>query len=168
LQLRQGFFRYIYDKVRFLKLQDYISKVDRSIDSFHEKVMENLVFNEEKIISTIQDRLYEKGLDAKGYLIGGGDYRSTTIEYKIFKGQRYDHFTLFDTGSFYAGMFVVQDGDSSLLISSQDSKTSMLEDIYGTEILNLSEKELRYITDLASNYTIQDFKFLNSDIDIDV
>ncbi len=63
-----------------------------------------------KIIERNQEQLYEEGLQADG--IPTGSYSFNTImgtsRYagKIEKGQRYDHITLKDTGTFYKSMKV--------------------------------------------------------------
>ena len=49
-------------------------------------------------LNTIE-QLYEEGVTAQGF--GLGFYSAHTLEYKISKGQRFDHITWNDTGKFY-------------------------------------------------------------------
>lgn len=69
-------------------------------------------------------QMYELGIDAKGKELG--DYAPSTRVAKQAKGQRYDHITLRDSGSFQDKMFL-DTKQVPIFIGSKDSKVGVLE-----------------------------------------
>lgn len=59
---------------------------------------------QQQVIDWNRFQLEEKGIEADG--TPTGQYSNRTIQYKIERGQRYDHVTLLDTGEFYNSMRV--------------------------------------------------------------
>lgn len=104
----------------------------------------------EKIIELNRDdQMYEQGIKSDGSVIG--DYAPLTKEKKAAEGQRYDHITLRDTQRFHASM-KVKFNDKSFKITADDRKTNdltgeteYLTDIYGDEILGLTEENIEFV-----------------------
>ena len=87
--------------------------------------------------------------------IGPPPYAPSTIEDKKSKGQEWGHFTLFDTGSFHAGMFIRVVAEL-MLIESRDSKTNLLINTYGVAILGLTEPETKFVIQFFIDPRLQD------------
>jgi len=100
------------------------------------------------------DQLYNKGIDSLGEKVGGGEYRPLTIAIKKHKGQRYDHFTLKDTGAFYDSWVVKVDRDG-LILDADDSSfyDKPLFEVYGEDVLGLTdENKLKLFYIIRENY----------------
>ena len=77
-------------------------------------------------------------------------YRPLTIFLKQQKGQPTDRVTLFDTGSFYNGMYV-NVSSSGVTIDSTDQKTKQLQEKYTDKIFGLNDKfRIEYIKNSLS------------------
>lgn len=98
-------------------------------------------------LNTIE-QLFERGIDSDGDSLRP-DYSPNTVIFKQEKGQRYDHVTLNDTGVFYDS-FVVTVGKDFFLIDAdpQKDETNLL-DIYGQDVLGLTEQSKEEIISLA-------------------
>jgi hypothetical protein len=90
------------------------------------------------IIEMNQEQLYELGQDSKER--GLGDYSPFTITIKESKGQRVDHITLRDEGTFYNSFTITVD-DSGFTQDADGDKGggSDLFRIFGIDILGLNE-----------------------------
>ena len=90
------------------------------------------------IIEMNQEQLYELGEDSKGR--GLGDYSPFTITIKEAKGQRVDHITLRDEGTFYES-FTIEVDDAGFTQDADADKGggSDLFRIFGIDILGLNE-----------------------------
>ena len=126
------------------ELDTYITELNNFADTLPKIVNGIVVRHQFEVTDMIKIRLEGSGVDAKGGLIGGGQYSFTTLFHKEKKGAITSHFTLLDTGAFYQGMFIASQGET-LLVSSRDSKTSMLESDYGEAILGLNEQETEVV-----------------------
>lgn len=106
----------------------------------------------EKIVELNRDdQMFEQGIKSDGSVIGTGDYARLTKEKKAAEGQRYDHITLRDTQRFHASM-KVKFNDKSFKIIADDKKINdltgapeYLTDIYGDEILGLTEENIDFV-----------------------
>lgn len=104
----------------------------------------------EKIIELNRDdQMYEQGIDADGVKLG--QYADSTREKKEAEGQRFDHITLRDTQQFHASM-EARFTKRSFEIKADDQKTNditgepvFLKEIYGDEILGLTDKNLDFV-----------------------
>ena len=122
---------------------DEIIKVKKNIKK---DVGDMAMLHEDKFISVVQDRLYNKGEYADGSVLRpySFSYIATT---KKPKNAPFDRTTLLDTGSFYKGMFLSANKNVVSLFS-KDPKTS---DIlygkfgYGKKVFDYSEKEQEHL-----------------------
>lgn len=118
----------------------------------------------EKIIELNRDgQMFEEGIDARGDRIRGeygAQYAPSTKSDKQYKGQRWDHITLRDTEDFHASM-KVKFSDKSFKITADDKKinddgsTTFLTDVYGDEILGLTDGNLDFIKEKYILPTLQ-------------
>jgi hypothetical protein len=116
----------------------------------------------EKIVELNRDdQMFEQGIKSDGSVIGRGDYHPVTKEKKAAEGQRYDHITLRDTQKFHASM-KVKFNDKSFKITADDKKTNdltgapeYLTDIYGDEILGLTDENLDFVKEKFILPTLQ-------------
>jgi len=98
-------------------------------------------------LNTIE-QLYEKGIDSEGLELYPF-YAQSTILYKQEKGQRYDHVTLKDTGAFYNSFAVIVGKDYFLIDADPEKEDTNLLDIYGEDVLGLTEDSKQEIVKLA-------------------
>lgn len=112
-----------------------------------------IVFNTQEIkdeiiyLNTIE-QLYEKGIDSEGLELFPF-YSESTILYKKENGQRFDHVTLNDTGAFYDSFEVIVSKDYFLINADPMKDDDNLLDIYGEDVLGLTEESKRKIVELA-------------------
>lgn len=83
------------------------------------------------------DQLYNSGIDKFGLKLR--EYKSITKKIKAVKGQRFDHTTLKDTGSFHKNYFISINSDS-FEIDSDDIKRDDLFQKYGSGIFGLTDE----------------------------
>lgn len=83
-------------------------------------------------------QLYELGIDSQGNTLG--EYSPYTIQFKIDKGQRFDHVTLKDTGDFYETFKVKPTKKGFEIIANPNKDDDNLFEIYGKEIVGLTEE----------------------------
>lgn len=128
-----------------------------------EKRAFKLVFNTSEIkkkiiyLNTIE-QLFEKGEDSDGLELYPF-YAQKTILYKKEKGQRYDHVTLNDTGAFYRSFEVIVSDEYFLINADPKKGDNDLFNIYGEDVLGLTEESKTEIVVLA--YKILGEKILN-------
>ena len=131
---------------------EYLIKYLKKFISLERRAFK-LVFNTSEIkkkiiyLNTIE-QLYEKGIDSEGLELYPF-YSEATILYKQEKGQRYDHVTLKDTGAFYKSFAVVVGPDYFLIEADPDKGDNDLLDIYGEDVLGLTEESKAEIMKLA-------------------
>lgn len=143
---------------RIDKLLDSIAQLDESKMWFFAVDKD---VQEEIIRLNTEEQLEEQGIDALGRDLG--DYSPLTIIFKKMKRQRYDHITLKDTGEFYNSWKVIvtvnditidadgqKDSDFDKWIG--ESGTNLFE-VYGVDVLGLTEENLNYIKEMIlENY----------------
>ncbi len=128
-----------------------------------EKRAFKLVFNTSEIkkkiiyLNTIE-QLYKRGEDSEGLELYPF-YAQSTILYKKEKGQRYDHVTLNDSGAFYKTFEVIVSDDYFLINADPNKGDNDLLDIYGEDVLGLTEESKVEIMVLA--YKVLGEKILN-------
>lgn len=128
-----------------------------------EKRAFKLVFNTSEIkkkiiyLNTIE-QLYKKGEDSEGLELYPF-YAQSTILYKKEKGQTYDHVTLNDSGAFYKTFEVIVSDDYFLINADPNKGDNDLFNIYGEDVLGLTEESKTEIMVLA--YKILGEKILN-------
>ena len=128
-----------------------------------EKRAFKLVFNTSEIknkiiyLNTIE-QLFKKGEDSEGLELYPF-YAQSTILYKKEKGQRYDHVTLNDSGAFYKTFEVIVSDDYFLINADPNKGDNDLLDIYGEDVLGLTEESKAEIMVLA--YKVLGEKILN-------
>jgi hypothetical protein len=82
-------------------------------------------------------QLYELGVDSEGDSIG--EYSPYTIQFKVDKGQRFDHITLKDTGDFYETFKVNPSKKGFEIVANPNKDDDNLFEIYGKEIVGLTK-----------------------------
>jgi hypothetical protein len=126
--------------------------------------IKNINKNAEKVLNKykpeitddiFQNQLYDKGIDGTGKSLG--KYKSTTIFSKNAKQQKTSNITLKDTGDFYNGGKTIIKG-LEINIMSSDSKSSLLQDIWGKEILELTKDNLEDKQNIVEEILVDDFK----------
>ena len=123
-------------------LNQYIAELNFFADNLHNIVIESGVKSSGAILSTLKQRLFNKGTDANNSLIGGGAYSKNYKEYKRGKGRRTSFVNLRMEGDYYDSMFVEARGTKGLFIDATDWKKSILAEQYSSwELLGLTEDE---------------------------
>lgn len=127
-----------------------------------EEVLKDIIKkNEGIIVGLVKNRLYQTGKDATGKEITP-TYSQSTIDRKKEKRQRSSFVTLRDKGLFYDGFYLELD-NYDLILSSSDSKTSLLIDKYGEAILQFTVQEQAFILNEIIDPGIEDMiKQINS------
>lgn len=99
------------------------------------------------ILEMNKDQLYELGEDSTGRSLG--DYAPTTVEAKKKKGQRYDHITLRDTGTFYDSFKTKVDEDGIVINADgqKDGGSDLLVD-FGVDVLGLNDFNMNRLRDV--------------------
>ena len=82
-------------------------------------------------------QLYNLGIDSEGNNLG--EYSPYTIQFKVEKGQRFDHVTLKDTGDFYETFVVKPNKKGFEIVANPNKDDDNLFEIYGKEIVGLTE-----------------------------
>lgn len=103
------------------------------------------------IVKILQKRLLTKGTNSKGDIIGL--YSLATEFISNGKKEQGEPFTLFDTGDFYASMFVVVFRDSFMIEADGQKDDGNLFEKYGENITGLTNENLQIIkTKLQAHY----------------
>lgn len=108
-----------------------------------QKVPEIIKDTSGTLISLNQKQLFNRGVNVEGEVIG----RYSFLTQVISKGKKKQgaHYTLFDTGGFYRGMFIEVQKDK-IIFDSKDYKSQMLQDVLGNNIFGLTkESRQQYI-----------------------
>jgi len=125
---------------------DYIQKMERVISELPKESHRIIRQNEEEILNLNRDsQLYNKGIDSDGQRIFP-TYSPFTRLIKRSEGKIFNHVTLFDTGDFYNGFRIKFNGyGKPFNIYSTDSKSSELQENYGTNIFGLTDQNEKYV-----------------------
>ena len=119
-------------------IDDYLKKAIFARDNISLEVARIIQKNKEEILDLNRDKqLFDKGINSDGKLLKS--YSSNTIFFKKQEGKPYNRTTLFDTGDFTRS-FDLLNRNNVLSIFSRDSKSSMLQDKYGTNIFGLTNE----------------------------
>lgn len=128
----------------FKKKIAQIRRIKKNINRFiGESALKNKHIIEDFIT---EDQLYEKGVDGLGKPLG--EYSPFTKQFKdtiagrLGRDTRSDHITLKDTGAFYESIKVKLQKDGIKIDSDPVKDDDNLLDIYGKEILFLTEENL--------------------------
>jgi hypothetical protein len=84
-----------------------------------------------------ENQLFEEGIDSLGHSLG--TYRPFTIDIKRKTGLPYDHVTLFQDGTFYRSFRLTYDSESYTIDANGDKSDKNLFDVYGDDILGLTD-----------------------------
>lgn len=101
--------------------------------------------DEEMILLNAENQLDERGVDNTGASLG--QYSEQYKKIKRRKGQRTDHVTLRDTGTFKKEFKVKAKKDEAEIYST-DKKTMWLMNRYGRNIFGLTDENLQMLIDL--------------------
>jgi len=125
---------------------DYIQKMERVISELPKESHRIIRQNEEEILDLNRDRqLYDKGIDSNGQRIFP-PYSAVTRLIKRSQGNIFNRVTLFDTGDFYEGFRIKLNGyGNPFNIYSTDSKSSDLQEKYGSSIFGLTRQNEDYL-----------------------
>lgn len=125
-------------------IDKYLKNLDFLIDNI-EKESDSIIFkNKEKILDlNRENQLFDLGIDGNGRRIFPL-YRPYTIFSKRMAQLPYNRVTLFDTGAFY-NAFDLRNQNGNILIFSRDSKSSELQDKYGSSIFGLTNENQRIL-----------------------
>jgi hypothetical protein len=137
---------------RIEELQKNIKKL--SIDYLMERLFADKNFRNLIVYLNKEEQLFQQGIDGNGNELTP-EYAPFTISEKQRKGQRFDHVTLKDTGSFYKSFVVSLTAGNEFLIEADTIKEGTdLRDKYGVDILGLSEESLDKLIDEAKRIII--------------
>lgn len=146
-------------------IEDWIAEVIRERNNIGTFIKERVEKNSGiLILKPLKLRLFNKGTDGNGNLIGDGKYSSNTIRQKRKKGVRTYPVTLRLTGSWYRSMYVDVratpfNTEINVLTDSgakdEPGKTSYLIDKYGREVLTLNPLEQEVIAEDLSKELVK-------------
>ena len=116
---------------------------------------------EKVVFLNTEEQMYNKGINADGERMG--DYDPYTIEYKIAKGDRYDHITGHDTGYMVSTERAAFDYEGNLNMSMDTIKDG--KDIsntrWGKNIVGLTDESMARLKPINRDNIIKDLrKFL--------
>jgi hypothetical protein len=100
------------------------------------------------------NQLFDLGIDSDGKFLGF--YRPYTIFTKKIKLLPYNRITLFDTGAFYRG-WDIRVVNNTIQFFSRDSKSSMLQEDYGSAIFGLTNQNAEYMNNVLLNPKLNEF-----------
>lgn len=127
-------------------IDTYLKNLDFVIANLEKESDKIILNNKENILDLNREKqLFDYGIDNSGKIITPYYSAFTVSSKRLFK-LPYNRVTLFQTGSFYDG-FDFRISNDKLLIFSRDSKTSDLQDRYGSGIFGLTfenQKILNY------------------------
>ena len=121
-----------------MDLDGYISQLRKLKELIPTAVIVTFYDNEPFIVREVQKRLEGTGVDGAGKKLG--DYKDSTKAIKRGKNQKFNFVTLKDSENFYNAMEITDDG-KNIFIDSRDWKTSILESVWGPNILALNNIE---------------------------
>jgi hypothetical protein len=91
-----------------------------------------------------ENQLFEEGIDSLGQpvtnkLTGSSNYSPFTIDIKRKTGLPYDRITLFQDGTFYRSKRLTYDSESYTIDANGDKSDKNLFDVYGDDVLGLTD-----------------------------
>lgn len=123
---------------------EMIELLEQVINEIPKQTLNIIRENEQEIVDLNKDQL-ESGKDADNNDIFP-PYTRTTIAIKRAKGDIFNRVTLLDTGAFYNGFKIKIYGEGKPFnIFSTDSKSSDLQDKYGSSIFGLIKPNEEYL-----------------------
>lgn len=139
-------------------IDDYIKNLEKLISLIPDEVNNIIEFNKQEILDLNREKqLFDLGINSDGSRITPF-YTNSTVNYKRKVFMPYNRVTLYDTGSFYKEFDFIK-AKNKITIFSRDSKTSDLQDKYGSKIFGLTKEH-----QLELNYEIikpELLKFIN-------
>jgi hypothetical protein len=140
---------------------DVLDKVDAINDSdawlfalSHDDVRKEI------IRMNTESQLFDEGIDSLGHDLG--TYRPFTIEVKKKTGLPYDRVTLFQDGTFYSSFRVTYDAESFTIDANGDKGDKNLFDVYGENILGLTDFNMERVNSVILQYYAEWFEKLLS------
>lgn len=109
-----------------------------------------------QIVRTVQERLRTKGTDSDNQIIGL--YSLATEFISNGKKKQGTPYTLFDTGDFYASMFVVVFAESFVVEADPIKEDDNLFEKYGQNIISLTNEELEVVKKNLRNHYIKNVR----------
>jgi hypothetical protein len=107
-----------------------------------------------------ESQLFDEGIDSLGHDLG--TYRPFTIEVKKKTGLPYDRVTLFQDGTFYGSFRVTYDTESFTIDANGDKGDKNLFDVYGENILGLTDFNMERVNSVILQYYAEWFEKLLS------
>jgi len=98
-----------------------------------------------------EKQLFDKGIDAEGQSLG--IYQPFTIAIKREKGQPVNRVTLKDTGDFYKTWDVRVENGDIIIEADGDKDDKNLMDVYGEDIVGLTQENLQILIDEIKKHT---------------
>ena len=135
----------------FERMLNNINKLDIN-DIFYSLWSDNKVQNYIIDLNTEGEQtsqLYNLGIDSEGNNLG--EYSPYTIQFKVEKGQRFDHITLKDTGDFYETFKVKPTKKGFELTANPNKDDDNLFEIYGKEIVGLTKDNQKLLIAFISS-----------------
>lgn len=135
-----------------MQIDEYIyslKKIRDNVDKIAEVAIKS---KQSQILSTLRTRLYQKGIDGTGKLIG--QYTPNTVKIKRKKNQKASFITLRDTGTFYGSMFLEVSGRFYDINASAPIAVELVER-YGDSILDLTIQEQQALVQSAVDLAIE-------------
>lgn len=125
---------------------DLIKKMEGVIEKIPSESHRIIKDNEEEILNLNRDsQLLDFGINSDGGKIFP-EYTLFTKSIKRSEGRIFNRVTLFDTGAFYDGFKIKFNGLSNPFnIYSTDSKSSELQEKYGSSIFGLTQQNQNYL-----------------------
>ena len=149
-----------------MTIEAYIASLNTMKKDLPKKVDEIILKNKNFIVGMLKFRLYNKGTDGNGAMIGR--YSKKTIPIKIANSQKTSFITLRDQGHFYAGMFL-ESRNNEYIIDSTDRKADLLVQIYGKSIMELTKEQQDNVVSNIIDPDIQKYlDGLSGSIEIDL
>jgi len=105
-----------------------------------------------------ESQLFDEGIDSLGRDLG--TYRPFTIKVKQKTGLPYDRVTLFQDGTFYGSFRVTYDAESFTIDANGDKGDKNLFDVYGEDILGLTDFNLERVNSVILQYYAEWFEKL--------
>ncbi len=117
---------------------DYMQNIKKVISEIP-KETERILKSKEELILDLnrENQLFDKGINSDGVKLK--PYKPSTIQIKKTENAPFNRTTLFDTGAFTKA-FKLKTNDLTFSIFSTDSKSSDLQDKYGSNIFGLTEE----------------------------
>jgi hypothetical protein len=135
-----------------MQIDEYIYSLKKIRDRV-DKIAEAAIKSKRAaILTTVRTRLYQKGLDGTGKLIG--EYTPNTVKIKRKKNQKTSFITLRDTGTFYGSMFLEVSGRFYDINASAPIAVELVAR-YGESILDLTLQEQQALVQSAVDLAIE-------------